>query len=112
MSVPSPGFAVVLDTPGPPPRIVVRGEVDIATAGELAACMEQALELGPPVLVDLSQVTFLDSTGLSVIVRALERYDYAEGSIQLIDPPPTVQRTLEITNIIDLVSIDHRSESI
>lgn len=46
MSTPSASFAVALRSEGPPPKVLVRGEVVVATAAEFEACVTVAL--GPP----------------------------------------------------------------
>ena len=47
------------------------GQVDLLTAGQLADAVTAALTRCPPVLlIDLTAVTFLDSTGLSVLAQA------------------------------------------
>jgi anti-anti-sigma factor len=54
----------------------VRGEIDLATAPQLEAVVEQAiLDHGAPrpLLVDLEECTFMDSTGLAILLRAQDR---------------------------------------
>jgi anti-sigma B factor antagonist len=47
------------------------GEVDLATAGELAAAVRAALDSRPgTVVIDLTEVQFLDSSGLAVLAEA------------------------------------------
>ena len=72
---------------GPPPRwkvtevadlrgdrlIIVHGELDIATAPRLAALLTRLRQRRHPVVLDLSEVAFMDSSGLTVLVEANER---------------------------------------
>jgi anti-anti-sigma factor len=51
--------------------IAVAGEVDMATASQLADCLLDHVDAD--VVVDLSRVTFLDSAGLNVLVQAYKR---------------------------------------
>src|SRR6201989_3258583 len=56
--------------------VVVRGEVDLVTAPQLEAAVDQAiLDHGAPrpLLVDLAECTFMDSSGLAIILRAQDR---------------------------------------
>jgi stage II sporulation protein AA (anti-sigma F factor antagonist) len=57
---------------GSPPVLRVGGEVDLASAGELRAALTSALAADPNVVVDLADVTFIDVSGVRVILRAAE----------------------------------------
>jgi anti-sigma B factor antagonist len=50
-------------------RLTLRGELDLATTGQLAAALAEA---GTPVLLDLSGLTFMDSTGVRLLLEAAE----------------------------------------
>ena len=50
--------------------IAFSGEMDLAASTDMSAAIEHALTLGLPVLVDLCDVSFMDSTGLSLVLRA------------------------------------------
>lgn len=77
-------------------RLVVSGELDIATAPDLEAAFEQALGTDPhSIEVDLSQVTFIDSTGIRLLLLISERGD---GRVSLI-PGAQVDRVIEITGM-------------
>src|SRR5205809_2369992 len=63
----------------------VRGEVDVYTAPRLRERLIELVEAGArSVVVDLSAVEFLDSTGLGVLVGALKRLRAAGGSLALV----------------------------
>lgn len=76
----------------------VAGEIDIASAPrlreELIRCITQR---GPRVVLDLTDVAFLDSTGLGVIVGVLKRARTLDGDLRLVCPSPTIRRVFEIT---------------
>jgi anti-sigma B factor antagonist len=74
----------------------VEGEIDTLTADELESGMEQLLAAPSDVLViDLSDVTFLASSGLAVLIRAAHR---AGGRrLRLVTAARAVRRPLEIT---------------
>ena len=77
-------------------RLVVSGELDIATAPDLEAAFDQALASDPQSIeVDLSQVTFIDSTGIRLLLLISERGD---GRVGLI-PGAQVDRVIEITGM-------------
>jgi anti-anti-sigma factor len=54
-------------------RIALRGELDLGTAGQLQAAL--AAETGGPLVLDLTGLTFMDSTGVRVLLEAAERTD-------------------------------------
>ncbi|HEY4779382.1 MAG TPA: STAS domain-containing protein [Solirubrobacterales bacterium] len=85
-------------------RIVsVRGELDLGTASDLEAPLEDAISSGDAsVLIDLSECEFIDSTGIALIVRAWQRLDRtAEGSgrVVICSASDQVRRVLEITGL-------------
>ena len=75
----------------------VEGELDLATAPLL---MEALVDLGSErdVHLDLALLTFLDSSGLHVIVALAESLD-GNRSVVLVNPSTAVRRCLEITGI-------------
>lgn len=52
------------------PVVAFSGEIDLATAPGMSAALEPWVEAGGPVTVDLSEVTFMDSTGVHALVDA------------------------------------------
>jgi anti-anti-sigma factor len=66
-------------------RLALVGELDLATAPRLEERLAQLREEGQPVLLDLSRLEFIDSSGLRVVIRAFE-HGHAEGSPLEIDP--------------------------
>lgn len=77
------------------------GEVDLAAAPRVESAIDEALA-GEDVIVvtiDLDGVTFLDSTGLRVLVAAHARCAGEGRSLTLINPSTSVSRILEITGL-------------
>jgi anti-sigma B factor antagonist len=76
------------------------GDIDLATAPDLVAEFEYALEhLSPHVLVDLSEVTFIDSSGLAALVRARLNAEGRGGSFALTGPDEAIQGLLKLTKL-------------
>jgi anti-anti-sigma factor len=50
--------------------LFVSGEIDMASAGGVTSSLSPLIEAGGPVIVDLSKVSFMDSTGLHVLIAA------------------------------------------
>jgi anti-anti-sigma factor len=92
------GFSAVTTAERPGlTRVTVAGEIDIATSPQLGAALSGPGSDTVLVVLDLSQVTFIDSTGLSVILRADDRLREADRRLVLIPGPRPVQRFFEIT---------------
>jgi stage II sporulation protein AA (anti-sigma F factor antagonist) len=71
------------------------GEIDMATAPALQGALLVALADGRPVTVDMKDVTFIDSSGLKVIVAAAT--ETASGkALTVKDPSAVVRRVLEL----------------
>jgi anti-sigma B factor antagonist len=52
--------------------VALSGQIDMATADAMGAALEPWLRAGGPLTLDLSGVTFMDSTGLHVVVKAAQ----------------------------------------
>jgi anti-sigma B factor antagonist len=85
--------------------VSVAGEVDLSTSPPLRDALERAVSLGPNVVVDLSEVTFLDSTGLGDLVRARESALSKGGQLHLVLTQPRIRRVLEITGLDTVFAI-------
>jgi anti-sigma B factor antagonist len=80
--------------------ITVRGEVHVSTAPEFSERLNDAIANGKTgVIIDMTAVDFIDSTGLSVLLNALRRVTRQQGSLALAVSNPTVLRLFEITRL-------------
>jgi anti-sigma B factor antagonist len=79
----------------------VSGEVDIGTAPEFEDELARAVEdrLRSALVVDLTGVGFIDSTGLNALVRALERQRLVGSSLVLVSDDSRVAMMLEVTRL-------------
>jgi anti-sigma B factor antagonist len=82
------------------------GEVDVSTAPKLRQSLHDQLKAAL-VVVDLSEVTFLDSTGLGVLVSALRRKREQEAgdAFRLVVSRPQVSKVLEVTGLTSVFPI-------
>jgi anti-sigma B factor antagonist len=88
------------------PIVAVDGEIDIAVAPELRRHLEDLLDKGnASIVVDLTGVSFLDSTALGVLISILKRCHAADGELCLVANDPQVLRVFEITGLTDVFSI-------
>src|SRR5581483_3263034 len=81
--------------------VSVAGEIDMATAGRLESSVRGHADLD--VTVDLEGVTFMDSSGITALVR-LQRQVMDEGhTLRVTGERPNVRRVLEISGLYDLL---------
>jgi anti-sigma B factor antagonist len=86
--------------------VVVRGELDLATGPALDAELEAFS--GPEtslVVIDLRELEFMDSTGLSIIVRAHQRLGAEGCELSLVQGPAQVQRLLDLTGVAERLRV-------
>ncbi len=87
-------------------EIDVCGEVDLATAPVLREKLYGAIERGnSPIVLDLSAVTFIDSTALGVLIGAQERCEGRNTDLRIIVSESRITKIFEITGLTDLFSI-------
>lgn len=78
----------------------VDGDVDVATAPLLRQRLDSLLDNGPSeVVVDLSAVGFLDSSGLGALVWGLKKAKARGGWVRLVVVEPRVRRMFELTGL-------------
>jgi anti-sigma B factor antagonist len=86
----------------------VAGEVDADNCGELEAAVRQALgSEHSNLLVEASELSFLDSSGISTMLQLRNLVvEERNGSFRLNDPTPVVRRTLEITGLLEVLGAE------
>ena len=86
--------------------ITVSGEVDLATSPDLDVAIIAAIDSGATsVVIDLTDVSFMDSSGLGVIVRALKRCREAENDLDLVITNERVLKVFGITGLDQVIPI-------
>ena len=84
--------------------LVVHGELDIATAPELQRLLEGLRRRHHAVVLDLSAVTFIDSTGLSALMDARVESDRNGWDFSFRHPSAAVRRVVELAGLEDVLS--------
>lgn len=83
-----------------PNVLVLQGEIDLHEAPRLREGVRQALELQPRCLfVDLSGVTFIDSSGLAVLIETMQRINAYGGQLALFGIHDTVEAIFHIARL-------------
>ena len=87
-------------------HVLLRGELDLSTVGQVQDALER-VEAGSPsvVVLDLSKLSFLDSTGLRCLVTANERAREQGRRLVIVRGPDAVQRVFSITGLDDRLEI-------
>lgn len=87
--------------------VKLNGELDLASAPELERELREAEAAGTArVVIDLSGLGFMDSTGLQALLRARERSSSGAFTLSLRHGPHQVQRVFELTKTIDAFSFE------
>lgn len=80
--------------------LAVKGEIDATTTDQLRERIRAAFDAGNRrLVVDLSAVDFIDSTGLGVLVGALRYYKEQDGDVLLRSPSPIADRVLTVSGL-------------
>ena len=92
--------------------VALRGEIDMAGLDDLQSAIEPHLAPGQTVVLDLSEVTFADSTLLRVLSQARGKADQAGGALLVRNPSDQIRQVLSIGNLDDLVhtEVDRQNE--
>jgi anti-sigma B factor antagonist len=81
-------------------------EIDISNAGLMReALLAAAATAQPVIVVDMSGTEYCDSTGLNVLVRALEQADQDGAQLRLVMGGTALQRILTVTGVVGLFRI-------
>jgi anti-sigma B factor antagonist len=79
-----------------------KGDVDLATARQLGTVLRQEVAEAPDeVVVDLSETTHLDSSGVAVLLNAQRRLTRVGSRFAVIAPRGAPRRVLELTGVAD-----------
>ena len=98
----SEGFSFAVDDAGPDVVVRVEGELDMATAPQLDQCLAY---LGAKSLtLDLTALTFMDSGGIAIIVKAAKRAAEHDTSFAVRGVQPIQRRLFEITGLAELLN--------
>jgi anti-anti-sigma factor len=93
--------------------VTLRGDFDLQVAERVVAELAKVEEGEPALLViDLSGLSFLDSSGMGVIAAAQARAVEAGRRIVLVRPPYSVRRALEVSGFDDVVTVVDDLDSI
>ncbi len=94
--------------------LAVEGQVDMHTSPELRGKLRECLERKTtPVVVDLTKVVFIDSSGLATLIEALQAVGKYGGRLRLFGLSPAVKNLFKLSNLISIFDIrENREEAV
>lgn len=91
--------------------ISVHGDLDLHSADQLGEMLVMAVDRGPSLLViDLSDVEFVDSQGLGALLRGTRRFGADKERFRLVVPAREIRRVFEITALDQVFPLDESRE--
>ena len=104
-----PDFVLAVDLAGAQPVVRLTGDVDMATSAAIRNALSELVDCGHiAVVVDLSEVSFMDSSGLHVLVDTHRRLLEQGGKVVLQEPGPVVDRLLHVSGFAPMFGIKTR----
>jgi anti-anti-sigma factor len=85
--------------------VTIDGEIDMSSAPQLRARLLDAITAGHhAVILDLSAVTFMDSSGFAVVISAYKRLTDANGILRIAGAGTTVRSALRISGLDRIIN--------
>ncbi len=94
------------DVEGKKAELDVKGEIDVSNAPELRTAIHEALDSDiNSLVIDISEVSYIDSTGIGVLVGARHRAADESIDFEILNPQPNVLRVLSLLELVDELNI-------
>lgn len=88
------------------PRVLLKGEVDVYTSPGLKRALTHLTAEHQRVEVDLTEVEYLDSCGLAVLLGCEKRAREHAGHVVLVNPSAGIRRVLEVTGMDRILTVE------
>ena len=94
--------------------IALRGEIDHHSARDILRVVSNKIDLYLPLacVLDFREVTFMDSSGITIVISALRKMRELSGRLVLRDVPPQPMKVLRASGMEQIVEIEERSVSV
>ncbi len=107
-----PGLNLESKEEGETHVLALTGELSLAEAPQLESRLEEVMVAAPTtIVVDLAGVEFIDSTGLSVLVRAQQQAGERQIRFGVVNPPPQATRLLSLTGLAERLTLPDQTAS-
>lgn len=92
--------------------VFLRGDLDFTNASQVAGAVQEAIHRGRPaaVRVDLADVTFLDSSGIGLLVRAMKAAEEGGAAFRVANPTAKVLDQLWMSGLLEAFGLADPSE--
>ena len=106
-------FAVAVGAQNGAPVLAVSGELDLASTPTLEQELDR-VRAGTPslIIIDLRELEFMDSTGLSVLIRAHQHAQQTGYRLGIVNGSRQIRRLLSLTGVADRLTIVERPEDL
>jgi anti-anti-sigma factor len=86
--------------------MVVEGELDIGSAARLLGALNEIINRVPkPLVLDLSKVGFMDSTGLALLINARRRLGRRGHGFAVVCPHGSLRRVFEMADLVEILHV-------
>ena len=94
--------------------IALRGEIDHHSARDILRVVSNKIDLYLPLacVLDFREVTFMDSSGIAIVISALRKMRELSGRLVLRDVPAQPMKVLRASGMEQIVEIEERSVSV
>ena len=95
------------------PVVAAEGEVDLATVDSFRAAASEAVKSKPQaVIFDLRKVTFIDSSGLGILVATRKKLNNEPTSVVVVTDQPAVLQSLQITGLDRVLRVEREPAAV
>jgi len=102
----SPEPVTSLDRTADTATVRLHGEVDVLNVDQVRVCLAEALESRPStIVVDLTELSFIDSTGLGAIIFGFQRARDQDVGFRLAHPSRGVRQVLVLSGLLEVVEL-------
>jgi anti-sigma B factor antagonist len=111
MDLSSDSFSATLEHLDGQAVIALRGELDMDSAPQLAEFLDAFIDDGPSeIILNLSGLSFMDSSGLSVLVTAQTTLNGQQRHLTVRSPRSSARRVFEITGVSEFLNVELEPE--
>jgi anti-sigma B factor antagonist len=95
-----------LDRTGDTVTVALHGEVDVMTVDQVRVALAEAIASGPRAIeVDMSDLSFIDSTGLGALIFGFQRCRDQNIAFRLARPSRGVHQVLVLSGLLEVVEL-------
>jgi anti-anti-sigma factor len=105
VSISGPDFDISATRCGAKVRLILSGELDLATEPQVERHVAAALAAGADLVIDVSQVTFIDSAGLGVLLAAHDRAARHGHPLVVVSGSDAVDHVFAVTDVEEFLTV-------